>query len=104
MDYTCGYGTNLPRIVGFLIFTPIVFGALYSVGGPFETSAGSIQTTSNTLAIIGQNIYYSFMSFTTIGYGDISPVAPGSKALASIEGILGAIFSALLIYTLSKGY
>jgi hypothetical protein len=41
--------------------------------------------------------YFSFMTLTTVGYGDITPVAEGAQALAVVEALLGQLYIAVLI-------
>lgn len=42
-------------------------------------------------------IYYSFVTLTTLGYGDITPVSPHARGLASLEAVVGQIYIAVLI-------
>jgi voltage-gated potassium channel Kch len=42
-------------------------------------------------------IYYSFVTLTTLGYGDIVPVSPHARALSSLEAVIGQLFIAVLI-------
>lgn len=41
--------------------------------------------------------YFSFVTLTTLGYGDIVPVHPLARSLAFIEAIVGPLFVAVLI-------
>ncbi len=41
--------------------------------------------------------YFSFVTLTTLGYGDIAPVNPVSQAMAIAEAILGVLTVALII-------
>jgi len=41
--------------------------------------------------------YYSFVTLTTVGYGDISPVSLVTRSLANVEGLIGQLFPAILI-------
>lgn len=41
--------------------------------------------------------YFSFVTLTTLGYGDIQPVADVSKIFAVIEAMTGVLYSAALI-------
>jgi hypothetical protein len=42
-------------------------------------------------------IYYSFVTMTTLGYGDISPVGPLAKALAYFGAVAGQFYIAILV-------
>jgi voltage-gated potassium channel len=41
--------------------------------------------------------YYSFVTLTTLGYGDITPVTPIARSLAYLEAILGQIYLTIII-------
>lgn len=41
--------------------------------------------------------YYSFITLTTAGYGDITPVSPVARTLASVEALIGQLYPAILI-------
>jgi hypothetical protein len=41
--------------------------------------------------------YFSFVTLTTLGYGDIAPVAPLARSLAMFEAIIGPLFIGILI-------
>lgn len=42
-------------------------------------------------------VYYSFVTLTTLGYGDITPVAPIARSIAYLEAILGPIYLTIII-------
>jgi hypothetical protein len=41
--------------------------------------------------------YYSFVTLTTLGYGDIVPVHPFARSLAMAEALVGQLYPAILI-------
>lgn len=41
--------------------------------------------------------YFSFVTLTTVGYGDISPAYPLAMSLANLEAIVGQLFPAIMI-------
>lgn len=45
----------------------------------------------------GNLIYFSFVTLTTTGYGDIVPVHPYARGLAVIEAVLGQLYPATLL-------
>lgn len=44
--------------------------------------------------------YYSFVTLTTLGYGDISPVAPIARFLVYMEAVIGVFYMAILVASL----
>ena len=42
-------------------------------------------------------LYFSFCTLTTLGYGDIVPVTPVARTLASLEAITGQLYLAVLV-------
>ena len=42
-------------------------------------------------------VYYAFVTFTTLGYGDVLPQAPYTKSLAVLTGVSGQIYVAVII-------
>lgn len=49
-------------------------------------------------------IYYSFVTLTTLGYGDILPLSAPARALAYSEAIVGVFYMAILVAALVSGY
>lgn len=49
-------------------------------------------------------IYYSFVTITTLGYGDISPVTGPAASLAYVEAVFGQLYIAIMIARLMGLY
>ncbi len=45
----------------------------------------------------GTILYFSFITLTTIGYGDVVPVHPLARGLANLEGIIGQLYPATIL-------
>ena len=44
--------------------------------------------------------YFSFVTLTTLGYGDISPVTPIAKVLVILEAVVGMFYIAIIVASL----
>ncbi|NQU21813.1 MAG: two pore domain potassium channel family protein [Candidatus Nealsonbacteria bacterium] len=42
-------------------------------------------------------LYYSFVTMTTLGYGDIVPVSSAARMLAAVEAVMGQLYLAVLV-------
>jgi hypothetical protein len=71
------------------------------VPGSFAFSTGPAASQEMT----GFNaFYFSFVTLTTVGYGDITPVSNGARALAAMEAMTGTLYVAVLISRLVALY
>ena len=50
------------------------------------------------------SVYFSFVTLSTVGYGDITPVASVARMLAAAEAMTGTLFVAILISRLVSLY
>lgn len=77
----------------------VVWGIIYALlefvqPGSFDF-AGAAAMNVNELA--GTMLYYSFVTLTTLGYGDFIPVTPPARSLSFLEAVLGQLYLAILI-------
>lgn len=100
MSITCGYGEKPYRIVISAMLTVLAFAFFYSI-------LGSVRSAINPSEIFtwSDYLYYSLVTFTTVGYGDIIPKPyPLFRLLAAMEAFLGVFLSGLFIFTLARKY
>jgi hypothetical protein len=55
-------------------------------------------------AVMLDLLYYSYVTLSTLGYGDISPVSRVAQALAYLEAITGVLYVAVLVAALVGAY
>jgi len=68
----------------------------------FALLSGWDSAVSAPVEILLANLYFSVVTFTTLGYGDITPAGPESQLLAGLESLLGASLIALLVFVLGR--
>ena len=54
-------------------------------------------TLNKSGAQLGFAMYYSFVTLSTLGYGDVIPVNSTSRVLAYSEAVMGQIYLAVLV-------
>ena len=102
-----GKAVNVNRLVGAVslyLLLAILWAEAYSLT---ETlSPGSISGLPNEGAggYLSDIIYFSFVTMTTLGYGDIVPVSPIARALAYIQAAFGQFYIAILVAGLVSVY
>jgi hypothetical protein len=89
------------RVVGAVLLylsIGLVFVALFGfVALSVPDAFTNLAALKGDFAIAGNLIYFSFVTLTTTGYGDIAPLHPYARGLANIEAIIGQIYPATLL-------
>jgi len=88
------------RIVGAVLLYLLIalaFMMLFSfVGASFDDAFRGL-TFEYDSALAGRLLYFSFVTLTSTGYGDIAPVHPLAQSLCSLEAIIGQLYPAILL-------
>ncbi len=100
MSGLCGYGEKPYRIILSAFLTILTFAALYF-------SFNTVERCGDHAYILKwfDYVYYSAITFTTVGYGDFIPRAHmGARLLAALEAFSGVFVTGLFIFTLARKY
>ena len=78
----------------------LLWGAIYAlleslVPGSF--SGGTLAQAHSSEQVLESFTYFSFITLTTLGYGDITPQSMGAGALCQAEAIVGQFYTAVLV-------
>ena len=93
--------------IGFALCTYILIGTIWVL---FYTPVIAMDPYAFSVPILEEGdafhtlIYFSYVTLTTLGYGDISPVSNIARNLAVLEAITGTLFLAVLISRLVGSY
>ncbi|HMK89295.1 MAG TPA: potassium channel family protein [Methylocystis sp.] len=88
------------RILGAVLLYLLVvlaFVPLYVTVGLMVPDAFAHLAVEDNPGLTSALIYFSCVTLTTVGYGDITPVHPFARSLCNIESIIGQLFPAILI-------
>ncbi len=104
VDLFCGYGESPLRVVIFSWIFVFMCASLYFLIGisdgqliQFNSNVNLWENIKNFINCI----YFSIVTFTTLGYGDISPLG-ATRLLASLEAFTGAFTIALFVVVFVK--
>jgi hypothetical protein len=74
-----------------------VYGIVSSIGSePFFAQHGDVDTSQNFL-------YFSFVTMTTVGYGDLTAATSLGRSLAIAEALIGQIYLVTVVATIVGG-
>lgn len=96
-----GAGTaTFDRILGAItlyILIGVVWSETYQLISIHDSGAYIGISHGNTPADHATWIYFSFVTLTTVGYGDITPVAHAARSLAILEALIGQLYPAIVL-------
>lgn len=105
VEFSCGYGERPLRIVMISALVILLFSFIFFMTGlsynddmiMFSVHASFLENIQDLL----NSLYFSVVTFTTLGYGDILPLGI-SKFFAGIEALLGGFILALFVVVFVK--
>ncbi len=80
----------------------VVWASLYSLCEAFQPGSFIYAYADEVEMVFGGEksltpIYYSFVTLTTLGYGDMVPISPPAKILAILEATVGQVYLTVLV-------
>jgi hypothetical protein len=89
------------RVIGAVLLylnIGIVFAALFTFVAIVEQNAfAGLGELHDDLTVAANLIYFSFVTLSSVGYGDIAPLHPFARGLANVEAIIGQLYPATLL-------
>ena len=89
------------RLVGTLVLYLMIgstFAGLYGTLGLLVPHAfGGMPPREDGPAVIAHALYFSFVTLTTAGFGDVVPTHPLTRGLTNLETVVGQLFPATLV-------
>jgi len=82
--------------VAAYLFIGILWGMAYSLVDTLSPGSLHLTAEAGRRLVWSDYMFFSFVTLTTIGYGDIVPLG-GIRGLVMLEGIIGAMYPAILI-------
>ncbi|MGR6871048.1 ion channel [Pseudomonas sp. HK3] len=105
VDTFCGYGEKPARVIMFSLVIIVLFALAYWVLGIADGGNGiGLQadlSIEQNLMNLGTSLYFSVVTFTTLGYGDLVPIG-FSRLLAAMEAFTGSFTLALFVVVFVK--
>jgi hypothetical protein len=83
----------------------LTFAFAFSALDAFAPGAiAGIADTGGARATLGEYTYYSFVTLTTLGFGDLLPVSPLARTLSWAEAVIGQIYLTVILARLVALY
>ena len=111
------YGESPRRVIRFALIIIFLFAFILNFSGIVNSDRTNMiiefikksQGDEYALRYLGATLgnfldclYFSVVTFTTLGYGDFQPAVGASRFFVSLESIIGAFTMALFVYTFAR--
>jgi hypothetical protein len=93
-------GTCVYLLIGILFAQLYAMLELVAPGSFVEGGRAFVAAPEALVPQFVKLTYFSFVSLTTLGYGDVSPVLPLARAVATLEAVIGQLYLAVFIGSL----
>jgi len=90
------YGESPARVLGTGVATVLTFGLAYYAFDLIE------HTDTEDPVTLFDGLYFSALTFTTLGYGDFNPANSAGQVLAVAETSMGVILLAILVFVFGR--
>ena len=99
MALLCGYGEKPYRVILSSLVIILFYSALYSILAVLKPIA------SMEVFRVWDYLYFSIVTFTTVGFGDLTPrMVPLFQMITGSEALIGVFMMGLFIFTLARKY
>lgn len=88
---TCDYGRSLTRYSLWVLGVIIGFAAIYALSPGMITKPG-----------LANAVYFSVVTFVTLGFGDLVPLTQTGKVIVIVEVAIGYLMGGLLVSILTR--
>ncbi|WP_051700872.1 potassium channel family protein [Endozoicomonas elysicola] len=86
---------KLLAAINFYLLTGITFSYLYLMVN--LVSPGAFDLSSQSISSWPDYLYFSFVTLTTLGYGDILPLSSLAQSLVTLEAVIGVLSPTVMI-------
>nr|WP_249732101.1 potassium channel family protein [Roseococcus sp. SDR] len=75
----------------------LIFACLFDLVQGLDPGAFQYNGPAPEARQVVGHLFFSFVTLTTTGYGDVVPVHPVARALAILEALIGQLYLAILL-------
>jgi hypothetical protein len=87
----CGYLLAAMAWANLYAVIELTAPGAFNIAGPIAPALGQWHARESLF------LYFSLTTLTTIGYGDVSPVAAAARSAAALEGVFGQFYIAVVV-------
>jgi hypothetical protein len=102
LDGIAGYGERPQRTLALSVAVVVGSALAYPAGGGLVADGELIRYGSHGLRAALDGLYFSVVTFATLGLGDVHPAGDIGRFIAASEGLAGAFLTAIFVFSLGR--
>ncbi|MDY6819287.1 MAG: potassium channel family protein [Halobacteriales archaeon] len=102
LDLIAGYGERPQRVVGIAFAVILSCAVVYPATAGLDTGTQTLTYANNGPTAVTDGLYFSVVTFATLGLGDVHPMGDVGRLLAASEALVGAFLTALFVFSLGR--
>ena len=102
LDLIAGYGERPQRTLALALAVIVSSALAYPAAGGLVTGEAVVRYDSHGLLAVLDGLYFSVVTFATLGLGDVHPAGDVGRFIAASEGLAGAFLTAVFVFSLGR--
>lgn len=102
LDLIAGYGERPQRTLAISLAVMVSSALAYPATGGLVTGDTVVRYSSHGPSAMLDGLYFSVVTFATLGLGDVHPAGDIGRVLAASEGLAGAFLTAVFVFSLGR--
>jgi hypothetical protein len=102
LDGIAGYGERPQRTLALGLAVIVTSALAYPATGGLVTGEEVVRYGSHGLHAAIEGLYFSVVTFATLGLGDVHPAGDLGRFIAASEGLAGAFLTAVFVFSLGR--
>jgi len=102
LDTVAGYGERPQRTLAIALAVVVTSALAYPAAGGLVTENVVVNYGTHGLRAALDGLYFSVVTFATLGLGDVHPAGDIGRFIAASEGLAGAFLTAVFVFSLGR--
>jgi len=102
LDAVAGYGERPQRTLALSLAVVVGSALAYPVTGGLVAGTETVRYASHGPLAALDGLYFSVVTFATLGLGDVHPAGDVGRIIAATEGLAGAFLTAVFVFSLGR--
>jgi len=102
LDTVAGYGERPQRTLAIALAVIVTSAFAYPAAGGLVTENEVVSYGTHGLRAALDGLYFSIVTFATLGLGDVHPAGDIGRFIAASEGLAGAFLTAVFVFSLGR--